>query len=103
MKYSLFFPRKGDANMWWIIIGAVIALVVMIVLLVFFTGRSATLESGILDCAGKGGVCVSDDQSCVREEGSEEPGTISRAFQCSSEQKADGKTVCCFGADKNNP
>jgi len=94
MKSSLFFPRKGDANMWWIIIGAVIALVVMIVLLVFFTGRSATLESGILDCAGKGGDCINLGDTCTREDGT--PGTISRAFQCSAEEKLSGKTVCCF-------
>ena len=94
MKSSLFFSRKGDANMWWIIIGAVIALVVMIILLVFFTGRSTQLESGILDCAGKGGNCITLGETCAREDGT--LGTISRAFQCSTEEKASGNTVCCF-------
>ena len=94
MKSSIFFSRKGDANMWWIIIGAVIALVVMIVLLVFFTGRSATLESGILDCAGKGGVCIGDSETCTRADGT--LGSVSRAFQCSAEEKQEGNTICCF-------
>ena len=50
--------NKGNANMWWIIIGAVIALVVMIVLLVLFTGKTSLLEEGLLDCSGKGGYCT---------------------------------------------
>ena len=51
--------KKASANMWWIIIGAVIALVVMIILMVMFTGKTQPLEQGLSDCEGKGGVCVS--------------------------------------------
>ena len=65
----VFFPfssdcfakmKKGSADMWWIIIGAVIALVVMIVLMVMFAGKTGGLESGLSDCEGKGGLCISD-------------------------------------------
>ena|SRR3989338_1395493 len=63
--FPVFFPerfakmKKGSADMWWIIIGAVIALVVMIVLMVMFAGKTGGLESGLSDCEGKGGLCIS--------------------------------------------
>lgn len=77
---------KADANMWWIIIGAVIALVVLIVLMVIFTTKTGRLEGGLSDCEGKGGVCAVD--SCPR-------GTLSTsAFDCTSSQK------CCLGSPK---
>jgi hypothetical protein len=61
MLHSFFssFNKKASANMWWIIIGAVIALVVMIVLMVMFTQKTAGLETGISACEGKGGLCIS--------------------------------------------
>lgn len=77
---------KGDANMWWIIIGAVIALVVLIVLMVIFTGKANVLETGLLDCKSKGGECSS---SCP-------PNTIeSSAFSCPTNQG-----VCCLSSLK---
>ena len=45
--------------MWWIIIGAVIALVVLIILMVMFTGKTSILEQGLISCDSKGGKCVS--------------------------------------------
>jgi len=45
--------------MWWIIIGAVIALVVLIILMVMFTGKTSLLEQGLISCDSKGGTCVS--------------------------------------------
>ena len=53
--------KKASANMWWIIIGAVIALVVMIVLMVLFTEKSSTLEDGLSACDSKGGICYGGD------------------------------------------
>jgi len=73
--------------MWWIIIGAVIALVVLIVLMVIFTTKTGRLEGGLSDCEGKGGVCATD--LCPS-------GTLSTsAFDCkNSGQK------CCLGSPK---
>ena len=81
--------KKASANMWWIIIGAVIALVVLIVMLMIFTGKSSSLEDGILDCKGKGGSCEKTAEQCT--------GTVSRAFNCPGETNPD--IVCCFESD----
>jgi len=76
---------KADANMWWIIIGAVIALVVMIILMVIFTGKTGTLEGGLSDCEGKGGYCTTESECPLNS-------FSSSAFSCT-----DGKK-CCIGA-----
>ena len=82
---------KGDANMWWIIIGAVVALVVMIVLMVMFTGKSNKLEGGLSACDSKGGKCIVGT-ACP---GNSLPGP----FDCLD---ADGKSqVCCIGNPKS--
>ena len=82
--------KKASANMWWIIIGAVIALVVMIILMVMFTGKTSKLEGGLLDCESKGGDCSGDEPSCVKK-----GGTVSWAFDCKI-----GTNVCCFISGK---
>ncbi len=74
--------------MWWIIIGAVIALIVLIVLLVMFTGKSRAIGSGLSDCEGKSGYCFGASPGCPQ-------GTLrSSAFDCTSED------VCCLGITK---
>jgi hypothetical protein len=79
--------RKADASMWWIIIGAVIALVVLIILMVIFTGKTNKLEGGLSECLGKGGLCVQN--KCPS-------GTMeSSAFDCET-----GAPVCCIGIPK---
>jgi len=55
--------KKANANMWWIIIGAVVALVVMIVLMVMFQDKSQRVSIGLLDCESKGGTCT-DTPDC---------------------------------------
>ncbi len=76
--------------MWWIIIGAAIAMVVMIVLLVFFTGSSGDLQRGILDCKGKGGKCIDPiTGNC--------DGTKTTAFKCGPNSELKGGT-CCIGS-----
>ncbi|MBU0459516.1 MAG: hypothetical protein KJ771_01800 [Nanoarchaeota archaeon] len=78
--------KRASANMWWIIIGAVIALVVMIVLLFMFTGKSSDLSTGLSDCEGKGGIC-SGDLDCPQS-------TIKTStFNC-------GEGDCCLGIAK---
>ena len=80
--------RKADANMWWIIIGAVIALVVLVILMVIFTTKTNKLEGGLSDCEGKGGVCVLSGSDCPQQ-------TLrSGAFACSTGQE------CCLGSPK---
>jgi hypothetical protein len=84
---SLPLGKKGSAQMWWIIIGAVIALVVMIILMVMFTDKSGAVSEGLLECKGKGGDCsVKDALHC--------DGTWSNVFECS------GKPGCCIGEYK---
>ncbi len=81
--------RKADASMWWIIIGAVIALVVLIILMVIFTSKTGKLEGGLSDCEGKGGVCVADNGFCPINTLS------SSAFTCSTQGQK-----CCIGVPK---
>jgi len=75
--------------MWWIIIGAVIALIVLIILMLLFTKQSDTLVGGISECEGKGGVCSSStDPVCPSN-------TLQTStFTCS------GNNVCCIGIPK---
>ncbi len=80
--------RRAQANTFWIIIGAVIALVVMVVLLLLFTGKTNVLEQGLVDCEAKGGQCVVG-VSC-------NDGQIKQDFfDCS---KYEGERVCCLGS-----
>ncbi len=78
--------KKADANMWWIIIGAVIALVVLIVLMLIFTGRTQPLQQGLSECKGKGGECVRQD-TCETEKN----GLVTSAFTCPTPEEE-----CCF-------
>jgi hypothetical protein len=78
---------RAQANTFWIIIGAVIALVVMVVLLLLFTGKTNVLEQGLVDCEAKGGQCVVGE-SCY-------DGQIKQNFfDCSGYE---GDRVCCLG------
>ncbi|MBI2668534.1 hypothetical protein HYX14_01700 [Candidatus Woesearchaeota archaeon] len=90
--------RKADANMWWIIIGAVIALVVLIVLMVIFTGKVNPLSLEIASCESKGGECVSSTE-CKQDQG-----IISTAFECPGADSTlpDTSTTirCCFRGKK---
>ncbi len=79
--------KRGQSNMFWIIIAAVIALVVMIVLLLLFTGKTNMLEKGVSGCEGKGGECVETD--CK-----DTPGTLEAPFDCANEGE---NYVCCIG------
>jgi hypothetical protein len=81
--------KKADANMWWIIIGAVIALVVLIILMLIFTGKTGKLEGGLSDCSGKGGVCVTTGGPCPVYT------LASSAFSCTA-----AGDKCCIGTPK---
>ncbi len=79
--------KKGDANIWWIIIGAVIALVVLVVLMLIFTGKTGGLERGLSECEGKTGLCVAGN-AC--------PGQTLKntVFSCA------GGNTCCLGTPR---
>jgi len=83
--------RKADASMWWIIIGAVIALVVLIILMIIFTGKTNKLEGGLSECLGKGGVCVSSTSTSSCPQYTLE----SSAFTCPNQAQK-----CCIGTPK---
>jgi hypothetical protein len=76
--------KKGDSSMWWIIIGAVLALVVMIVLMIMFTGKTSGVEQGLSECSSKGGECMLPSECKLKG------GISSSTFTCS------GEDVCCF-------
>lgn len=89
--------NRASANMWWIIIGAVIALVVMIILMVMFTGKTKPLEQGLSSCENKGGLCMgvanAQSQDCNKICGEAVPkraygGTL---FGCNENK------CCCIG------
>ncbi|MEK6951152.1 MAG: hypothetical protein AABX13_05510 [Nanoarchaeota archaeon] len=83
--------KRGDANIWWIIIGAVIALVVLVVLMLIFTGKTGNIGRGLSDCEGKGGACVPEGTTCPKNS------LYSSAFDCSGGQR------CCIGTPKACP
>ncbi len=96
--------KKAQQNMFWIVIGAVIALVVMIILIVMFTGKTGALEGGLLDCQSKGGICTKTAEQCRKpsefpegEYSGKDAGTVASAFQCSG---VDKDIVCCFPPSK---
>lgn len=86
--------RKADANMWWIIIGAVIALVVLIILLVIFTGKTNALEWGLLDCNNKGGTCILSGGQDKSLDCKNIGKSYSSLFSCSDNK------ICCLGTAK---
>ena len=70
--------------MFWIIIGAVLALVVLIILLLLFTSQTNDLKKGVSGCAGKGGECVAGT-SCPSD-------TLEAPFTCTESIE-----ICCIG------
>ena len=82
--------EKGQANVFWIIIGAVIALVVLAVLLLMFTGKTTVLEQGISGCEVAGGECKPSKEACKVLNG-----TVVSSFECGTGQ------LCCLGIEAN--
>ena len=70
--------KKGGADMWWIIIGAVLALTVLVVLVFMFTGNTDRVNVGLNACYG--GECV---PSCS--------GSVNKAVECPVQGE-----VCCI-------
>lgn len=79
--------KKAQANTFWIVIGAVIAMIVLVVLLLMFTGKTSLLEGSLTDCEAKGGECKSVCPS----------GTLKQAiFECANSGES-----CCIGSGNN--
>lgn len=99
--------QKGDGNTFWVIIGAVIALVVLIVLLLIFTGKTGMLETGLMNCESKGGFCILGssiesttdlDKRCRDQCGPTKTYvdcSYSSIFSCTS------GNVCCLGVKRS--
>lgn len=75
--------QRAEADMWWVIVGAVIALIVAGVLIAVFSSRAGPAQQSLASCEQKGGICSVDE--CPQ-------GTLlSSAFSCS------GSAICCLG------
>ncbi|MDP3733774.1 MAG: hypothetical protein Q8R37_00965 [Nanoarchaeota archaeon] len=75
---------KASADVWWVIIGAAIALVVLVVVIASFTRGTTPALKGLSDCHSKNGICAS--------EGCPQGTTKTSVFTCGSQ----GET-CCIG------
>ena len=79
--------KRGSANIWWIIIGAVVALIVLVVLISVFVRGTNPVVKGLSNCEGKGGVCA---PTGLCPQGT----TKTSVFSCSEEG------TCCLGIPK---
>ena len=77
--------QKGGANMWCIIIGAVLALVVLVVLVFMFTDNTDRVKVGLSACYG--GECLTKFE-CGN-------GTINPSIECPTTGE-----FCCVGGKK---
>ena len=96
---------KAQGNTFWIVITAIIALVVLVILLLIFTGKTGSLEAGLLGCESKGGFCtikgtntaIPDCQTaagkCINS--NYDSCSSSSAFTCKS-----STDICCLGVKK---
>lgn len=75
---------RASADVWWVIIGAAIALVVLVVIIAAFTRGTAPALKGLSDCHSKSGICAS--------EGCPHGMTKTSVFSCSSQEE-----TCCIG------
>ena len=75
--------------MWWIIIGAVLALVVLVVLVFMFTDNTDRVKVGLSACYG--GECM-PKIDCGN-------GTINPSIECPKDESQQDQ-VCCVGGKK---
>ena len=88
MRVVISRMKKAQANMFWVIIGAVLAIIVLVVLVYFFGRGTEKVALGLSECESKLGKCVSKD-ICEKDGGS-----VTGLFECSQGE------VCCFGLKK---
>jgi len=88
--------KKAEADMWWIIVGAVLVLIVVIVLLTFFSRGTQKAEAGLSACETTGGKCVQKDTCRDTEKGTPSP-----LFECTTDDgRPDSNKECCLGMKK---
>ncbi|PIN87774.1 hypothetical protein COV12_02110 [Candidatus Woesearchaeota archaeon CG10_big_fil_rev_8_21_14_0_10_32_24] len=81
--------KKGGADMWWIIIGAVLAIIVLVVLVFMFTSSTGRAKVGISACYA--GSCM-PKADCGN-------GTINPSIECPKDA-FDTDQFCCVGGGK---
>ncbi len=81
-------PSRGSTNTIGIVVGAAIALVVLVVLLLMLTNGATDFNQGVSACERNGGICSQAGLGC--------PQLMLPAptFECSQEEK------CCVGLGK---
>lgn len=61
--------RKGQSMSIGVIIAAILALLVLVILALIFTGRIGDVNKDIGNCENKGGVCFPDNVGCDPDQG----------------------------------
>lgn len=85
--------KKGVANIWWVIIAAVMALIVFVVIMVIFTGKASIIGESLSNCESKFGVCQ-DCKNPLCEKEKCDSG-VKQPFEC---PLGPTKQICCIGA-----
>jgi hypothetical protein len=88
--------KKAQGRTFWIVITAVIALVVLVVVLMIFTGKIWMLDTELMNCESKGGECIPlTAENCAKS--CEAIGkSHSSLFTCPSEGEC-----CCLGVKES--
>ncbi len=100
--------NRAQGNTFWIVITAIIALVVLVILLLIFTGKTGSLESGLLNCESKGGFCTTLGSKTPNTACTDACGKIGAGIkfsECSSSTAFNCKLstdTCCLGVKNQN-
>lgn len=82
--------KRGQGNTFWIIIAAALAILVLVVLIVIFTGKTSEVKTTLSQCGLKGGVCqpnaCSGEQIQIGEKGCTDNGTYQEDYYCCSKK-----------------
>jgi hypothetical protein len=76
--------KRGVGNVFWIIIAAIIALVVMVILLSIFSNQTGDFQDDLESCLLKGGTCSTE---CI--------GQVVEGTNCGDKKDGDTQLVCC--------
>jgi len=85
--------HRAASEIFWIVMVAVLVLVVLAIMLWFFTSKSAILQQGLTACDSKGGVCIEEATKASLPCPTSTYSTP--AFECGT-----GK-LCCLGLPKD--
>lgn len=84
--------NKKAMEIWWILIGAVLALVVFFSLVYIFSDQGGKFRQAVNDCSSKGGQCFesrcgtgdAEDHSLPLGKGCEKDGVYESSYYCCS-------------------